>query len=83
MPIPRLKEQFSDPALCTAVHLCLFWGWFLVTMTAITDDREVARSAVWIVEGSMLYTLIMVSVMILLPGPDQDRYRAIYCQGAF
>ena len=34
-------------------------------------------SAVWIVEGSILYTPIMVSVMLLRPGPDQDRYRAI------
>jgi len=33
--------------------------------------------AVWIVEGSILYTPIMVSVMLLRPGPDQDRYRAI------
>ena len=35
--------------------------------------------AVWIVEGSILYTYtpIMVLVMILRLGPDQDRYRAI------
>ena len=34
-------------------------------------------SAVWIVEGILVYTPIMVSVMLLRPGPDQDRYRAI------
>ena len=38
-------------------------------------------SAVWIVEGSILYTPIMVSVMLLRPGPDQDRYRAISPEG--
>ena len=26
LPIPGLEQQFSDPALFTAVHLCLFWG---------------------------------------------------------
>ena len=57
----------------------------MVTLTVITDDRDrshVISSAVWIVEGSILYTPIMVSVMLLRPGPDQDRYRAI-SPGAF
>ena len=43
----------------------------------MTGRSHVTSSAVWIVEGSILYTPIMVSVMLLRPGPDQDRYRAI------
>ena len=39
------------------------------------------NSAVWIVEISIIYTPIMVSVMLLRPGPDQDRYRAILPEG--
>ena len=71
--------------LFTAVHLCLFWGSFLVTMTAITDGREVARDKFRCMDCRGKYTLhtpIIVSIMILRPGPDQDRYRAI-SPGAF